>query len=403
MRVLIGAFGTRGDVQPMLALAQGLVARGHRVTMAVPPESLSLVTAHGIEGHGVGLNFEGLSRQTASGRVRDVLSVLPMLRGQPKAHLDAMEPLARDADLLVGSSVFAMGTTLSERCNIPYAYFALVPLMFDGDENAGPLLPLFGLPRWGNRLLWSITRVLWNIGIRRVLNDVRRALGLEPRPDVWSEVLGRHAHLAADAALAPGPTRHRHPVVQIGPLLLEDAAALSGETEAFLKAGPPPVYLGFGSMSDPDPRATTARFVEAARLAGVRAVISRGWAGLGLDETPPHVHFAGPEPHALLFSRCAGVVHHGGAGTTHAAARAGVPQLVLPQILDQFFWRHRTTSAGVSPRHVARYGKDPRPLADALRAMVEDAAMKDRSKELAARMSNDGVARAVESLERLPR
>jgi UDP:flavonoid glycosyltransferase YjiC (YdhE family) len=398
MRALIAAFGTRGDVQPMVALAQGLIARGHRVTMVVPPESLPLPRAHGIEAHGAGLNFEELSKRVAAGSVREVLSVVPDVRSQGPAHLEALEPLARDADLLIGCSVFALGTTLSKRFDIPYVYFGLVPLVFDGDENGGPFLPLFGLPRWGNRFLWFLTRLIWNVGFRRSLNDVRRSLGLAPISDVWTEVLGPHPHLAADAVLAPGPTRHRNSVVQTGPLLLDETGTVSAQTDAFLKAGEPPVYLGLGSMSDPDPRATTARFVEAARLAGVRAVIARGWAGLGADDVPSHVHFAGPEPHGRLFPRCAGVVHHGGAGTTHAAAHAGVPQLVLPQLLDQFFWRYRATAAGVSPRKVARYEKDPRPLAAALRAMVDDAAMKERSKALAASMSSDGVARAVDSL-----
>ncbi|MBK7857941.1 MAG: glycosyltransferase family 1 protein [Archangiaceae bacterium] len=398
MRALIGAFGTRGDVQPMVALGKGLVARGHQVTLVVPPESVPLVKAHGLEAHPAGLDYEAISKRVASGRLRDVFSVLPLLRGQPRAHLDAMEPLAQKADLLIGSSVFLMGPTLAERFDIPYAYFALVPLMLDSDENPGPIVPLYGLPRWANRLLWGVTRTVWNVAIRRVMNGVRRSLGLGPRPDVWSEVLGSRPHLAVDAALAKGPSRHRNPVVQTGSLVLDDGASLSADTEAFLSAGEPPVYLGFGSMSDPDPRGTTARLVEAARLAGARAIISRGWAGLGLDPAPPHVHFAGAEPHGALFPRCAGVVHHGGAGTTHAAARAAVPQLVLPQILDQFFWRRCTAAAGVSPPSVDRYGKDPRPLASALRAMRDDAALRERAKALAARMSTDGVTRAVDSL-----
>ncbi len=400
MRVLIGAFGTRGDVQPMLALSLALKARGHAVTMVVPPEATALTSGHGLAVHTAGMSYLDVSRRVASGRLRDLLAVMPMMRRQVDAHFDALEPLAKAADVVVGSSVFIAGPSLSALSGRPYAYFAFAPIMLDGDDNPGPLLPWYGLPRWVNRSAWWLTHLVWNLATRRRLNGLRAQRGLPAAPSVWRQVLGEHPFLATEPSLAPAPKSHPFHVTQPGAFFLDSPEPLSEATEAFLQRGPPPVYVGFGSMADPHPRRTTERLLESIRRAGVRAIISRGWAELGGVDAPDHVHFAGPEPHDRLFPRCLGVVHHGGAGTTHAAARAGVPQLVLPQILDQFYWRHRVLALGLSPGRVPRYGQDPEPLARALSALP-DPTLQARARDFGARMAVDGVARAAAALEQL--
>lgn len=401
MRVLIGAFGTRGDVQPLVALAQAMRARGHEVTLVVPPECGAWVRAHGFEVHVAGMSYEEVSRRVASGSLRDVLSVLPLMHAQVGEHFRALEPLAAEADVLVGASVFIAGTSLAERFSKPYVYVALVPMMLDSPENAGPLGRGWVLPRWLNRLAWWVTHRLWNLSTLGPLNRARRSLGLAPCSSVWRAVLGQHPVLATDSTLAPRPLEHPFAVTQPGPLLLADPGTVSPQTSAFLEAGPPPVYLGFGSMSDPNPAKTTRRLLESVRRAGVRALIARGWAGLSADEVPPGVHFIAAEPHSALFPRCAGVVHHGGAGTTHAAAIAGVPQVVLPQILDQFYWRSRTLALGVNPMVVSRYGDDPEPLARALRLLATDDGLRRRAQVLATAIPRDGAARAAETIEAL--
>lgn len=399
MRVLVGAFGTRGDVQPLLALSSALKARGHEVRLAVPPEADGLARAAGFTPHLVGLNYEAVSKRIASGSLRDVLAVMPQMRAQVEVHFDALEPLSRDVDLVLGASVFIAGTSLAERAKAPYVYVPLAPTMLDSPESAGPLLPWAGAPRWLNRFAWWATHRVWNLATLGPLNRARRKLGLAPVKNVWREVLGQQPMLATDPTLAPIPSGHPFPVSQTGPLLLDDVGELSAPMEAFLSSGPAPIYVGFGSMSDPNPERTTRRIVEAVKRAGVRAVVSRGWAGLGVKEVPDSIYFAGPEPHSKLFPRCAAVVHHGGAGTTHAAALAGVPQLVLPQVMDQFFWRHRTLQLGVNPARVSRYGADPVALGDAMAVMVLDEVLRARAAELGRKIVRDGVARAVAQLE----
>ncbi len=176
---------------------------------------------------------------------------------------------------------------------------------------------------------------------------------------------------------------------------------------AFLDAGPPPVCIGFGSTPSEDPGALTATVLEAVRRAGVRAVLLSGWGGLvsagrseegaGPATDRDDVIVVDEVPHEWLFPRMAAVVHHGGAGTTGAAFRAGVPAVVVPFVVDQPFWGSRVEALGVGPRPVPRRGLTAAALADALRIAVGDRAMAERAAGLGRRIrAEDGVAAAVE-------
>src|SRR5919198_2928743 len=372
VKILIGAFGTRGDVQPMLALAQTLLARGHSVSLAIPPNSVPLACAFGLEAIGVGLDYEAISHRAATGSFREFLSVLPLVRGEVHAQLHALEGRAAEADLIVGSSVFTVGTLLSDKFGKPYVYFGFCPQLFPSGDHPNPSVPWQTLPRWVNRMSWVAFHWMWKAVLLTTLNRAREARGLSRVREVWSSLMGRIPVLACDPALAMSPSDSPIPVAQVGALFAEEKAELSLEVRAFLEAGEPPVYIGFGSMSDPNPVRTTERLLESIRRAGVRALVSRGWAGLSSTSCPSNVLFIGPEPHGKLFSRCAAVVHHGGAGTTHAAARAGVPQVVMPQLLDQHYWAHRVHRMGIGPRPVPRHAKHPALLASAVQICLDD-------------------------------
>ncbi|HLL84983.1 MAG TPA: glycosyltransferase [Longimicrobium sp.] len=400
MRVLIGAFGTRGDVQPMLAVAQALIARGHSASLAVPPNLVGLARGVGLDAFGVGIDYEEISRRGANGSFREMVGVMPLVRADVRVQLAAMEERAAQADLLVGSSVFTVGSVLSEMLGKPYVFFAYCPQLFPSGDHPSPMIPWHPLPRWVNRLTWAGFKPWWQFLLRQSINEMRAERRLAPIDDVWATLVGKTPVLACDAALAPAPTDYDVPVTQTGVLLMREDGDLSPEVRAFLEAGPPPVYIGFGSMSDPDPRQTTERILESVRRAGVRALISRGWAGLSAESVPKDVLFLGPEPHRKLFPRCAAVVHHGGAGTTHAAALAGVPQVVMPQLLDQHYWAYRLRLAGLGPR-VPRHAKDPEMLARALRTCVQDEALRQRARALAASMRTDGTEQVADLLERL--
>jgi vancomycin aglycone glucosyltransferase len=263
-------------------------------------------------------------------------------------------------------------------------------------------VPFGGLPRFVNRWGWNLFGALVESIVRAPINEQRALLGLAPAdaaiPVTFAEP---RAVLAADPEIAPWPADIRGAVSPTGWLSLPDHRELGASLESFLDAGPPPIYFGFGSMVARDPARTTAIVLEAARAVKCRALISAGWAGLGSnDSLGPDALMIGSVPHAKLFSRVATVVHHGGAGTTHAAARAGVPQIVVPHLLDQFSWARRVASLGVGPKPLPRWQLSSSRLVARLEACLRDREITRRAVDLAKPMNErDGVAALVGFLE----
>jgi sterol 3beta-glucosyltransferase len=170
---------------------------------------------------------------------------------------------------------------------------------------------------------------------------------------------------------------------------------------AFLAAGEPPVYIGFGSMGSRDPGATARLAVEALARAGRRGILAAGWGGLTATDLPATIFPLGAIPHAWLFPQMAAIVHHGGAGTTAAALRAGVPSLVVPFGLDQPFWGRRVAELGVGPSPIARGALTARGLANALRDTLADGAIRHRAAALGRAISaEEGIGTAVTLIER---
>ena len=181
------------------------------------------------------------------------------------------------------------------------------------------------------------------------LNSHRAAAGLSPVADVRSHIFTDTPWLAADPTLAPRPAPADLAVVQTGAWILPDARPLPAELEGFLDAGEPPVYFGFGSIRAP--QGLSRNMIQAARALGRRTIVSRGWADLSASDNEPDCLSIGEVNQQALFPRVAAVVHHGGAGTSTAAARAGAPQVIIPQHYDQHYWARRIDDLGIGSAH----------------------------------------------------
>jgi UDP:flavonoid glycosyltransferase YjiC (YdhE family) len=198
------------------------------------------------------------------------------------------------------------------------------------------------------------------------------------------------------------PDGARLRVAQTGYPLLAQPRELSDELRRFLAAGPPPVYAGFGSMPYGNRQRVGKLLVEAAERAGHRLVVYRGWARI-----PSVVHagtclFVDEEPHGLLFPKVSAVIHHGGAGTVATAARAGVPQIVLPQAADQFLWRSQVVGLGLGPRAPMLRLASAASLARAITTATGEPAYRHNAAAMAARLETapDGVAETVAEITR---
>jgi vancomycin aglycone glucosyltransferase len=401
MRVLSSVFGSRGDLQPVLALGQALGRAGHEALVAGPPNFEREASELGIAYQSFGRNTQQMIRaQAQAGRLRKIRAARETSRSDTQGHFDALLPLAKGADIVVAAGLIFASASVAEAARIPYRYLAFTPDLLRSAQHPPPIADFRHPPKWINRWLWSTFGQLVNRLHARPLNERRQTVGLNPVADVWQHAIApHHTLLAADPQFAPAPSDVELAAPQLGCLRLDDERPLPERIDRFLAAGSPPVYFGFGSMSDRKPGQTTQQIAACTRELGIRAIVAKGWAELGTSESfGPDLMVVDAVAHRALFPRVAAVVHHGGAGTTDAALLAGVPQLVVPHMLDQHAWARRVHALGVGPRPLGRrHVSTPRLTQAVAQALMPLHAA--RAHELAPQFrTRDGGAAAIASL-----
>ncbi|HVN39752.1 MAG TPA: nucleotide disphospho-sugar-binding domain-containing protein, partial [Myxococcota bacterium] len=296
-----------------------------------------------------------------------------------------LETAARGADWILAAGVQLSAASIAQAGGSRYRYVAYCPSVLRSRLQTPFVVPRAELRPWLNRLAWWFTLRLFST-LRGVVDRERARLGLAPERDLYALLRGEAPALAAEDLLARVAPDLEHQVRVVGCLHPFEEEPLPAKLEHFLASGEPPVYVGFGSMTDPDPAASTRLVLDAIAGAGVRAVLSAGWAGLGDAPLPESVTVVGSVPHAALFRRVAAVVHHGGAGTTTTAARAGAPQIVVPHVLDQFHWGRRIERLGLGPPAMPRRGLTAARLAQAIAAVRDNDVVAERAAELGRRL-----------------
>jgi sterol 3beta-glucosyltransferase len=410
-RILLLTSGTRGDVQPFVALARGLRRAGHDVSLCTHERFRGFVEEHGVRYAFMNDDLLRLA-DTPEGRA------LTEGRGNPIAALRTVGPIfarmlreaqaaAAGVDLIVHHPKSLAAPSLSEAYEVPAVMALPVPSMTPTRAFALPLLGDRDLGGPLNRLSYAPLS-LQTSAFRGVLDAWRSELGL-PRarlrpPHV--DALGRPVPTLYPVSprLVTRPVDWPETTVLTGAWFLDDMAAPSADLAAFLADGPAPVTIGFGSMVGSDPAGRAAMVLEAVERAEVRAVLVAGWGGLDPSAIPDRlrdrVHVVPSAPFAWLFPRSAAVVHHGGAGTTAEGLRAGVPSLICPFFGDQPYWGGRVARLGVGPRPIPQRRLTGSRLASAFRSMLDDRAMRDRAAALGREVAaEDGVGEAVRRLE----
>ncbi len=368
-RIALCPEGTRGDVQPLVALGEQLAAKGHEIVLCAPPGFEAFAQGRAFEFREVGSDAKAFLSDNASAATRSNPRQLHTFIRYLEASLDAqfqrLAEATSDVDHIVGAGAQAAGPSCAELHGLTYEYVIYCPNLLRSPDVTPFYVPGAGWGRVANRLSWTLLDVVFSPIFRRFINRRRARLGLAPVRDIYRHLLTDVPRLAADEELAPIPAELPHEVVRLGFLYADEGdATLSEDIERFLEAGPPPVYIGFGSMPDPNPIATTQAIVEAAARTRQRVLIGSGWAELGRVALPTFAHRAGSLSHAALFPRCSLVIHHGGAGSTHTAFRARAPQRIVPHLLDQFYWQHRVATLAGSARRPPRRKRLARELGD---------------------------------------
>jgi len=355
MKIILATFGSRGDVQPMLALSMALQSAGHDVLLAGPPEKV------GWAEH-LGCPYKPFGRDVTSfiDSMKDAHSIKPAIdfikyvREETVSQFQNLPGIIKGADLVIGASLMFGLSSVAEHMGIKYRYVAFTPQLLKSGYHPPFVLKHQGFPRWYNRSAWRLTTFLDKFNLTGLINRARKKIGLNPMEDVWSEIMGSAVIVASDEVVAKVPQDVKIDFVQTGYLHLEQPDKDDPELETFLSKGPPPIYSGFGSMPKKDQAANIPMMVTAAREAGQRIVIAKFWDEPSEFPQSDDVFFIKKYPHLKLFPRMAAVIHHGGAGTTATSAVSGVPQIIVPHILDQYFWGHQVCISNLGPKPIWR-------------------------------------------------
>ncbi len=422
MKILIMTLGSRGDVQPYLALANGLVKAGHDISFCTCGGFEQEVQAIGVPflpirndildfldtaaGHSVMEEAAGIT-----GVIRTWLKLKklmkPIQQGVIEDCWDAVQKTSPDVIVFHPKTFGA--PSFAEKCGANAVLVTPFPAFVSTGEFPAAGFPALPLGRWYNRLTYRIINALFSRMSGSYVEAWRSDNGLAPLTDGLSllrmpdgdplPVL--HAY---SPSIIPNPDDWPEQAMATGYCFLEQESSWTPDPDLarFLEKGPPPVYVGFGSMTGKDPKRLTHTVIEALDEAGYRGLLATNWGGLADVSLPDHIYRIREAPHDWLFPKVAAAVHHGGAGTTAAALRAGIPSVICPFFGDQPFWARRISELGVGTGPLPQKTLNPKMLASAIRRVLEDENIRQKAAGFGTLIrAEDGVRSAVCAIERV--
>lgn len=405
-RIGITTLGTRGDVQPYLALAQRLKARGHEVTVLAPEQFATLAADHNVAfaplpGDIIALIDTAEAKKAVAGSegfsagLKLLKYMRPLQDKYLKAEAAAMREIAPEVIVYHPKSIGA--PHLAQALGARTILASPLPGFTPTSAFPTPVLPfasLGPLNKASHALMIHGGNVMFGKALRawreETLGLPSRGKGVSPRGTIYA--YSRH--------LLPVPPDWGPDVLVSGYWFVNPPPwELPSDLAGFLGSGEVPVYVGFGSMPGLEPERITGIIIEALARAGKRGLLATGGGAIAAGATAEHVHVISGAPHELLFTHVSATVHHGGAGTTGAALRAGKPTTICPQFGDQPFWGRVVNERGVGPSPISKKDYSVETLTAALLAMDEPA-MRQRAAETGeAIRSEDGLGAAAEFIE----
>jgi sterol 3beta-glucosyltransferase len=413
--IAVVASGTRGDVQPYVALGKGLQDAGYKVRLLASENFESLATEAGLRFYSTGIGPEERLQSEEWRKVIEggnFISILAKMQSEAKKFAGdsarRTPDLLKDVDLII-TGMAGMGGTFSvaEKYHIPLIQAYVFPFT-PTREFATPLVARLPLGAALNRASFHLTHQMFWQTSKLIDQLTRETLGMSKAP-FW----GPFGALArAKTPTMYGYSKYVLPRPQdwgdheqvTGYWFLDEPQGWQPPADLvrFLDAGDAPVYIGFGSMGSRNPEESGRLALEALAKSGRRGVLASGWGGLQPKDLPDSVYLLSSIPHSWLFPRMAAVVHHGGAGTTAAGLRAGVPSIIVPFSADQPFWARRVADLGVGTQPIPRKQLTAERLAQAIQQAVSDETMRRKASALGENIrAENGIANAVGMVSRL--
>jgi UDP:flavonoid glycosyltransferase YjiC (YdhE family) len=418
MKITLIAFGTRGDVQPSIALAKALQAKGHHLKLLASQNFKSWIESYGLEAAPASVDIQTIMNsegghvwiEQGNNPMKQLQAMKALINQYGRAMVDDAWAACQGAEAVISQfTSAAYMVSVAQKLNVPHICMLLQPALLatrDGRAATNPVIPerISILNYWMGRLV--IEPASWSM-YGDITNQFRAdTLGLSPMnarqfADAFLHtpiVLGYSPQVAATPADWPNN------IYTSGFFFLKDDSNWQppDALTQFIEAEKPPVYIGFGSMTGRDVKAFTQLMVEAVRLSNQRAILAAGWSGLGEETTlPDTIYRLDSAPHDWLFPRMSAVVHHGGAGTTAAAFYAGTPQIIVPHMADQPFWGRKVHALGVGPKPIPRPNLTAQGLAAAINEAASSPDIKSRAEKLGAVIRSErGLENAVAFIQK---
>jgi vancomycin aglycone glucosyltransferase len=390
MKIAIVINGTRGDVQPMLALAMGLIKNGHTIICCAPPENEEMAKRYNIEYIPFGPNYKELFKQNAQLKGGATKAPSPKeMKKETANQIDLLPAFLKGSDLVLGVG-FVLGVhTVADILKIPYRFVIFYPALL-GTSKSDPII---------YRILFGLGRSITNGVMKNFINNKREEAGLKAIKDVWTNWMGDNVIVACDKALNTVRDGVSFNYTQTGYMLLTSQNGLPEHVDRFLNSGKPPVFIGFGSNPVARPEKFHNIFNEVSRNSNQRLIISKGWADLPENNTSD-ILYVDEMPFERLFPRLAAIVYHGGTGTMALAARAGIPQVAFPFMADQFENRKQIVKLGLGPNACDFKKISPESLTRAITECVTNDKYKKNALEISQQLHTvDGLEITLKLIE----
>jgi sterol 3beta-glucosyltransferase len=413
MHIVILTVGSRGDVQPYIALAKGLMARGHQVTLGASKNFETFVTSNGVAFRPINADYYQLidtpeGKAMMSGNpIRIVQNLRTVITPMIRQTIESAWQAAQGADFLIYHPKVLIGADILEKLQIKGAMAVAAPVISPTGAFPAPGLPSLPFGAAFNRFTYRLVASA-GASFGGTIKAWRESVGLPAKSKVIKSMTFIHNKripvlYPISSSVLPRPDDYPDNAYLTGYWFLDQPTwTPPHELVEFLGSGTKPIYIGFGSMVGQNPQHTTQVILEAIEKAGVRAVLASGWGGLSDTRLPESVYLLKEAPHEWLFPRAAAVVHHGGAGTVAAGLRAGKPTIVVPFIADQPFWGRVLVERGVSPATLPEKSLNASTLAAAIQKMVNEPHYRQKAEEIAEAIAHeDGIGNAVTIIESL--